>query len=484
MDSTTLFKDKSIKPHEIRYFIHGTTLAVNTIIQRAGARTALLVTAGFRDVLKIARLRIPDLFNFMTEVPAPLVPRSLVFEIPERCSATGKIVQPLDESSRARGSDGGTRQGCRTLLRSASCTAIATRTTRIAHARLLNRQRQSSTPQFRLTFWPQMREYERALVAVMNAYVGKKMRSYFTGLQKGVRSLGVEARIFSTKSNGGIMNVGEAGERPVETLLSGPAAGVIGATFGRHAPQVFERVITFDMGGTSADVAVVEGEPRHSTESMVGDFPVIMPAIDVTSIGAGGGSIAWTDPSRRAEGRTAQSAERAPGPACYGLGGKEATVTDAYVASASSIRSNSSVAQFRSIRPWREKAVERIGQVLGLGARETAESILQRRNLARCMRLWCRSWLARALTTKTSPYSTSAARDRRMGSCWRARSVSGALSCRCTQVYCALQDHCQPTLRATSSAPSTNLSESSRQTTSLANCASGWSSWRRKAMRG
>ena len=96
---TTLFKDKSIKPHEIRYFIHGTTLAVNTIIQRAGARTALLVTAGFRDVLKIARLRIPDLFNFMTEVPAPLVPRSLVFEISERCSATGKIVQPLDEAA-------------------------------------------------------------------------------------------------------------------------------------------------------------------------------------------------------------------------------------------------------------------------------------------------------------------------------------------------------------------------------------------------
>ena len=208
----------------------------------------------------------------------------------------------------------------------------------------------------------------------MNAYVGKKMRSYFTGLQKGVRSLGVEARILSTKSNGGVTNVGEAGDRPVETLLSGPASGVIGATtVGTTAG--LPNLITFDMGGTSADVAVVEGEPRHSTESMVGDFPVIMPAVDVTSIGAGGGSIVWTDPTGVLK-VGPRSAGAAPGPACYGLGGKEATVTDAYVC-LGIIDPKQFLGGTVKIEPaLAEKAVERIGEVIGLGARETAESIL------------------------------------------------------------------------------------------------------------
>src|SRR5206468_3271217 len=158
----------------------------------------------------------------------------------------------------------------------------------------------------------------RVAERVDEAEVGRavdRLVVYFEDLERGLRDLGVAAPVLSTKSNGGVMTAAEAGRRPVETLLSGPAAGVIGASFvARQAG--WERVITFDMGGTSADVAVVDGEPRFSTENHVGDFPVIMPAIDVTSIGAGGGSVAWTDRDGVLK-VGPHSAGARPGPACY-----------------------------------------------------------------------------------------------------------------------------------------------------------------------
>ena len=321
--------DHGVKPEEIRYFIHGTTLAVNTVIQRAGARTAFLMTEGFRDILNIGRHRLPDVFNFFTELPEPLVPRSLVFEIPERCSADGRVAACARPGGSARG--GGAhadkrRRGGRRLL-----SAQLSRTMRTSgrRARIIEAEAPDLYVSVSSELWPQMREYERGLVAVMNAHVGQKMKTYFAGLAQGVRELGIGAHILSTKSNGGVMHVHEAGERPVETLLSGPAAGVIGASFVGAATGL-QHLVTFDMGGTSADVAVIEGEPRYSTENHVGDFPVIMPAIDVTSIGAGGGSIAWTDGNGVLKvGPTSAGAR--PGPACYGLGGERATVTDAYV---------------------------------------------------------------------------------------------------------------------------------------------------------
>lgn len=368
-----LFVEHGIRPAEIRYFIHGTTLAVNTIIQRVGARTALLVTAGFRDVLNIGRQRIPDLFNFFTEVPRPLVPRALVFEIPERCSAAGKVVMALDETVVAEAARAARAKGADSL---AICFLHSYRNPENERRARVIVER--AAPELYVSVssevWPQMREYERALVAVMNAYVGKRMQAYFNGLKKGVRVLGIEASILSTKSNGGVMTVDEAGNRPVETLLSGPASGVIGASIVGAAAGL-RNLITFDMGGTSADVAIIEGEPRQSTESMVGDFPVIMPAVDVTSIGAGGGSIVWAD-------RTGvlkvgpRSAGAVPGPACYALGGDDATVTDAYVC-LGIIDPKAFLGGSVTIDPApAEQAVSRIGKMVGLGPRETAESIL------------------------------------------------------------------------------------------------------------
>jgi len=358
----------------IRAFVHGTTLAVNTIIERKGARAALLITRGFRDVLNIGRHRIPDVFNFFAELPAPLVPRARVIEIPERTLADGRVAERPDDAVVAAAVDalvaGGVTAIAVCYLHSYKNPANELATRRVIEAR---------APQLYVSvsaeLWPQMREYERALVAVMNAYVGQRMSVYFDDLERGLRGLGVAAPVLSTKSNGGVMTASEAGRRPVETLLSGPAAGVIGASFvARQAGH--ERVITFDMGGTSADVAVVDGEPRFSTENHVGDFPVIMPAIDVTSIGAGGGSVAWTDRDGVLK-VGPHSAGASPGPACYGLGGTEPTVTDAYVALGIVDPARFLGGSVPLDPKLAEAALATLGGKLGLDVAATAEAVLR-----------------------------------------------------------------------------------------------------------
>ncbi|HUN46818.1 MAG TPA: hydantoinase/oxoprolinase family protein, partial [Stellaceae bacterium] len=369
-----LFTEFDVDPRRITYFIHGTTLAVNTIIQRRGDRTALLVTKGFRDILNIGRHRIPDVFNFFTELPVPLLPRSRVFEIPERCLGDGTVAEPVDEAAVAAAGREIAASGIESV---AVCFLHSYRNgANEAQARaVLETAAPGVYVSLSSEIWPQMREYERALAAVMNAYVGRRMQLYFTNLERGVRELGLPGPVLSTKSNGGIMPASEAGSRPVETLLSGPASGVIGAAFIGAATGI-ERLITFDMGGTSADVAVIEGAPRYSTESHVGDFPVIMPAIDVTSIGAGGGSIAWTDSSGVLK-VGPESAGAAPGPACYGLGGAEATVTDAYV-TLGIIDPRKFLGGRVPLKPeLAEAALARLGARLRLDTHQAAEAILR-----------------------------------------------------------------------------------------------------------
>jgi N-methylhydantoinase A len=312
----------------IRLFVHGTTLAVNTLIERSGATTGLLVTAGFRDLLEIRRLRLDDPTNFYGDKPTALVARHLVAEIAERLLANGREHRPLDVTG----------------LRRAVAALVAEGVTAIAICFLHSYRNPVHEQQARdliraewpalfvcasADVWPQQREYERGLITVMNAYVGRKMANYFDHLVTGAADRGLRAEVLSTKSNGGVMTAARAAEEPVQTLLSGPASGVIGAAYVARAAG-YTRLVTLDMGGTSADVAVVDGEPAYSTENHVGDFPVIMPAIDVSSIGAGGGSIAWIDSAGVLK-VGPQSAGADPGPACYGRGGREATVTDAYV---------------------------------------------------------------------------------------------------------------------------------------------------------
>ena len=364
----------TVRPADIAYFIHGTTLAVNTVIERTGARSALLLTEGFRDILGIGRHRIPDVFNFFTGLPVPLIPRARVVEIPERCLADGRVLQPVDEAAVRAAVTRLVREGVEAF---AVCFLHAYKNPVHEHRarRLVEETAPGAYVSISSELWPQMREYERALVAVMNAYVGRKMAGYFADLEGGLRDLGLRAPVLTTKSNGGVMNAREAGERPVETLLSGPAAGVIGASFVARSAG-FERVITLDMGGTSADVAIVDGEPRSSTENHVGDFPVIMPAIDVTSIGAGGGSIAWTDSDGVLK-VGPLSAGAHPGPACYGLGGTTPTVTDAYVC-LGIIDPHRFLGGSIPLDPeLARRAVGELGRTLGLDVRPAAEAILR-----------------------------------------------------------------------------------------------------------
>lgn len=317
-----------IDPGHISLFVHGTTLAVNTLIERTGAVTGLLVTHGFRDVLEIRRLRLEDPTNFYGDKPLPLVPRHLVKEIDERRLADGSIYRPLDEAQVRRAVAGLVADGVTAV---AICFLHAYKNPEHEHRvrDLIRREFPELFVCASADVWPQQREYERGLVTVMNAYIGARMARYFRGLEAGARERGLHAQVLSTKSNGGVMTAARAAEDPVQTLLSGPASGVIGAAHVARQ-EGYTRLVTLDMGGTSADVAVVQGEPAYSTENQVGDFPVIMPAIDVTSIGAGGGSIAWIDSAGVLK-VGPRSAGADPGPACYGRGGRRATVTDAYV---------------------------------------------------------------------------------------------------------------------------------------------------------
>lgn len=370
---THLISEHDLDPRGIRYFVHGTTLALNTLIQRSGATTALLVTRGFKDVLEIGRLRLPDPTNFFVQKVSPLVPRRLVREVDERLMANGAVYLPLDLAQ--------LDQAVRELVaEGASAVALC-----FLHAYKSDQHERAAAEYIRATFdlyvttsseiWPQQREFERATVAVINAHIGDRMQRYFERLEGNVREVGIPAPIFTTRSNGGIMTARSASAVPVETLLSGPSAGVMGAVHvGQRAGH--GKLITLDIGGTSADVSIIEGEVHYSTENQVGDFPIFLPAVDVSSIGAGGGSIAWLDQSGLLK-VGPKSAGADPGPACYGRGGEEATLTDAYVALGLIRPENFLGGRLPLHAAKAEAALLRVGEPLGMDVAATASSVVE-----------------------------------------------------------------------------------------------------------
>jgi N-methylhydantoinase A len=362
-----------VKTEDIDYFVHGTTLGVNTLIQRTGSVTGLLVTKGFRDVLEIARLRLPDPTNYFVEKTPALVPRRLIREIDERLLASGEVLTPLDTSDVHRAVEELVAEGVEAL---GVCFMHSYKND--AHEREAVDYIKANVPGMYVCgstdIWPQQREYERTLITVINAFIGRRMDEYFLHLGGHVKALGMPASILTTKSNGGIMAGASAKEAPVETLLSGPASGVIGALYiGRISGH--ERLIAFDMGGTSSDVAVIDRDVMYSTESSIADLPIVMPAVDVSSIGAGGGSIAWVDPLGILK-VGPRSAGAEPGPACYGRGATEPAVTDAYV-QVGIIRPESFLGGRLTVDPeLSAKALARVGEKLGLGVMETASGVL------------------------------------------------------------------------------------------------------------
>ena len=317
----------------VNYFVHGGTTVINAITERTGAKTALVTTEGFRDVLEIARGNRPDLYNLRYRKEVPFVPRRLRFEVRERVDAKGRVRVPLHledldrviEVCRAEAVEAIAIQ----FLHSYAAPEHEEKTAAYLRQRLNG---VAVTASHEIT--REWREYERANTAVLNAYVQPIVQRYFDTLEAGLDALSLNCPMMAMQSNGGTTSFGWAREHPITLLESGPAAGVNGAALiGRLCNE--PNVIYLDIGGTTAKCSTIEnGEPKITTDYRLEatriryGYPVRVPVIDIVEIGAGGGSIAWFD-----EGGTLcvgpRSAGADPGPACYGRGGSEPTVTDA-----------------------------------------------------------------------------------------------------------------------------------------------------------
>lgn len=355
---------------DIDRLVHGTTLALNTVIERTGIPTGLLVTRGFRDILNLARLRIPHPNEFTSNRPEPLVPRRWVAEIEERIAADGSVVRELDIKGVHLAASDLLAAGVRAI---AVCFLHSYRNPTHEREAVAYIRRHFSGVYVSASseLWPERREYERCSVTVMNTYVGQRVESYFSRLSVALESEGTRAPLLTTKSNGGTVRA--ANVSPVETLFSGPAAGVVGAM--RATEMISDRIMAFDMGGTSADVSIVDGRIPYSTDARAGEFPIVMPSVDISSIGAGGGSIAWCDAAGFLK-VGPMSTGASPGPACYGRGGTEPTVADAYVVlgyiPSGAMLGNSITVDAASAA----RAVGTLGRRLGLSVTDTAQAVI------------------------------------------------------------------------------------------------------------
>jgi N-methylhydantoinase A len=360
------------------YVGYGTTLATNTLLTKAGAATALLTTRGFRDVLEIRRTHRSKLFDLYEEIPEPLVPRPLRLEVTERVGADGSVVEPLAEAE--------VRAAAR-QLRDAGVASIAVcylfsfrnpdherRTRDILRQELPELAGHISLSSEVL---PLHREYERTSTTVVNAYLTPLVSAYFGQVTEQLSQSGRADQLQVMQSSGGLVRPDRAATLPILTLMSGPAGGAIAAAFlGQQLGEA--RLLTLDMGGTSCDVTgVVDGHPDTRVDFEIGGYAVSYPTIDIHTIGAGGGSIARVDAFGRLSVGPA-SAGSTPGPACYGRGGEEPTVTDANLVLG---LYDAELALGGEIHPDPDlaaRAVERrVARPLGLGLVEAAAGIVR-----------------------------------------------------------------------------------------------------------
>lgn len=362
-------------PADLDVVAHGNTLGVNAVIQRRGAEVVLLTTAGFGDVLELARLRMSDPLALVPRRPRPMVPRNRVFEVSERTSAAGSVRQRLDVEQLRE-----TLKDIPVSNQTAVAIAFLNSYANDANEKAARAEVQAAFPNLPVVtsseLWPEAREYERTLFTVMNAFLVPVMRVYYEKLRTALKDRGVRCRILIPRSSGGVMDIDEAGTTPIHTLLSGPAAGATGAHFFAKALGVTASV-TLDMGGTSADVAFVGPEGLvHSTDNHVGELPVIAPTVDVSAIGAGGGSIVRVDVSGLIQ-VGPDSAGADPGPACYGRGGIQPTVTDAYLLCGYLNPENFLGGRLKLEPILARQAMEPIAARLGMTLESAASAVLQ-----------------------------------------------------------------------------------------------------------
>ncbi len=316
-----------LEPGRLRRFAHGTTVATNAVLERQGARTVMVTTEGFRDLLEIGRQNRPSLYDLFRDRTPPLVPRELVVEAPERVAADATILRPLD----AEGAAAVARQVA-ALEPEAVALCLLFSFLRPEHeAAIAATLRASGLPvSVSSEVLPVFREYERASTTALDAYVSPALARYLTSLDRALRDAGLGCEVEVMRSGGGTFGAAAAASNPVHTLLSGPAAGAWGAAAVGVGCGMTD-LIAFDMGGTSTDATLIEGgRPRTTGEGQVAGLPFAVPSTELHTVGAGGGSVAWRDAGGALR-VGPRSAGADPGPACYARGGTEPTVTDAYL---------------------------------------------------------------------------------------------------------------------------------------------------------
>jgi len=362
-----------LDPAAVAVFAHGTTVATNALLERRGGRTALVTTEGFRDILEIGRQNRPSLYDLTRDRPAPLVPRELRFTVRERMGPGGVVV-PLDADDLA----------CTVAaLGRAAVDAVAVCLLfgflHPEHERQVGAAVRAALPGVPVSLssevLPEFREYERTATVVADAYLAPRVTAYLRRLAERARARGLPEPLIM-QSAGGVAEIAAAAARPARLVLSGPAGGVVGASY-LAGLSGYRDVLTFDMGGTSTDVApVVGGAAQTTTESVLAGVPLKLPAVDVQSVSAGGGSVAWVDEgSALRVGPRSAGAE--PGPAAYGLGGDEPTVTDADLlvgCLADGATLGGSVTLSAELA---RRALQRLGDRLGCSAEQAALGVVR-----------------------------------------------------------------------------------------------------------
>jgi len=357
----------------VAVFAHGMTVATNALLERRGGRTALVTTEGFRDVLEIGRQARPSLYDLTRDRPPPLVPRDLRFTVRERMGPAGVVV-PLDEQDLA---------DVVARLRAAAVEAVAVCLLfgflHPEHERRVGAALRAGLPGVPVSLssevLPEFREYERAATVTADAYLAPRVGAYLNRLAARARDRGLPEPLVM-QSAGGVAEIAAAAAGPARLVLSGPAGGVVGASYvaGRSG---YRDLLTFDMGGTSTDVApVVDGAVQTTTESVVAGVPLKLPAVDVHSVSAGGGSVAWVD-----EGGALRvgphSAGADPGPAGYGLGGAEPTVTDADLVLGCLAEGATLGGSVTLSADLARAALRRLGDRLGVTAEQAAAGVVR-----------------------------------------------------------------------------------------------------------
>jgi N-methylhydantoinase A len=362
-----------IEPGAVDALAHGMTVATNALLERRGARTALVTTEGFRDVIEIARQNRPSLYDLSQDRPPPLVPRGLRFTVKERMGPQGEI-SALDEESLEE-----VVSSIKEAEVEAAAVCLLFAFMHPDHERRIGEALREELPEVHVSLssevLPEFREYERFSTTTADAYLAPKLAAYLKNLAGKAEEAGVPSPLIM-QSSGGVVGIDDAIADAAGCLLSGPAGGVVGAAYVGGLGE-YRNLLTFDMGGTSTDVAtIIDGEAQTTTETVVAGLPIKLPMVDIHTVSAGGGSIAWADAGGALR-VGPHSAGAEPGPAAYGQGGEEPTVTDAnlflgYLADEATL-GGEVVLQ----RELSDKALSSLGEKLGLDAQEAALGIVR-----------------------------------------------------------------------------------------------------------